>query len=217
VQWAAWIWLVSGVLYLVCEGIAAVAFPDYSYARNYISDLGVPDIGPFKGTMIDSPLHAVMNFGFIERGVLFAIASLLITRGTSSRQRTIFLTLVFCHGIGGVLVGLVPASPAAAAAGIHFLHVIGALFAITAGNALLIYVGLYSAQPGASRTYKIACTTAGVLGFIGFILLLTNIGLQRPVLFEDGVWERLSVYPIIAWTTVTGILILAHARKVSFK
>ena len=43
------LWLLAGVMYLACESIAAAAFPGYSYARNYISDLGVPYDGLING------------------------------------------------------------------------------------------------------------------------------------------------------------------------
>ena len=55
---AAGAFLVGGVTYLAAEAVAALGWTDrpYSYARNNISDLGIPDI---------SPLHAVMNTGFM--------------------------------------------------------------------------------------------------------------------------------------------------------
>lgn len=211
-RWAASIWLLSGMLYIFCEAVSAAAFPHYSYARNYISDLGVPETGLFQGHVNNSPLHAVMNFGFIARGAMFILASLLIARGMPIHQRRIFSGLALLHGTGGMLVGLIPASPSSAAASIPIMHELGALLAITSGNAILIYGGLFSTPCGASRSYRIASVAAGILGFTGFILLLVNIGFHRPILFDDGVWERLSVYTIIAWTTVTGILILVRTR-----
>ena len=39
---AAVLWITAGVGYLILEAIAAASFrPPYSYARNYISDLGM--------------------------------------------------------------------------------------------------------------------------------------------------------------------------------
>ena len=38
------LWTVAGVGWLVGEAVSASAFPGYSYATNYISDLGVPDV-----------------------------------------------------------------------------------------------------------------------------------------------------------------------------
>jgi len=196
------LWLVSSLLYLLCEAVSASAFPHYNYALNYISDLGMPE----------SPLHEVMNFGFIARGLMFAIASVLIARGTQIRRSVIFLGLALCHGLGGILVGLVPAGPSSAAAGIAFIHVLGALLAIVSGNAILIYVGVRAEQFGASRSYRKACVAAGTLGCISFAMLIVNMGLHHAVLFDDGVWERLSVYPIVIWTAVTGLMLLARTR-----
>src|ERR1700759_4861673 len=54
---AAAVWIAAGLGYLILEAIAAVAFRHhYSYAHNFISDLGVTSRGMFQGRMIDSPL-----------------------------------------------------------------------------------------------------------------------------------------------------------------
>jgi hypothetical protein len=55
------------VTYLVTDGISAAAWenPRYSYVRCWISDLGSSTVGIFQGRLIDSPLHDVVNAGFI--------------------------------------------------------------------------------------------------------------------------------------------------------
>ena len=62
--------------------LAAVAFsPRYSYAHNYVSDLGVPVCGTiFDGRSVCSPLHALMNGDFVLQGVLFFAAALAAAR-----------------------------------------------------------------------------------------------------------------------------------------
>ncbi len=36
-------WIAGPLTYLILEAVAAAAFPHYSYAQNFISDLGIPD------------------------------------------------------------------------------------------------------------------------------------------------------------------------------
>src|SRR6202020_3547923 len=56
-------WLSAGLAYLTLEGIAAAAFrPHYSYAHNFISDLGIPSAS--------SPLAWLMNTAFGVQGTL---------------------------------------------------------------------------------------------------------------------------------------------------
>lgn len=52
---AAACWIAAGVVYVVSEAVAAAAFPGYSYATNYISDLGIPQVETSGGRAIDSP------------------------------------------------------------------------------------------------------------------------------------------------------------------
>ena len=61
--------------YLASETIAAAAFPGYSYARNYISDLGVAAARVIDGRSVHSPLALVMNLGLLCDGALFVVAS----------------------------------------------------------------------------------------------------------------------------------------------
>ena len=92
---------------MVVETVAASAWetPAYSYAFNFISDLGAPDCSTFQGREICSPLHTVMNAGFIVQGVLFVVASVLLQRLASGRARNIYLAIALIYGVGMVLVG----------------------------------------------------------------------------------------------------------------
>ena len=54
--------IAAGAGYPILEAIAAAGFRhQYSYGRNYKSDLGVTYSGMFQGGMIDSPLAHLMN------------------------------------------------------------------------------------------------------------------------------------------------------------
>jgi hypothetical membrane protein len=200
---AAAAWLASSLLYLGCEAVAASAFPDYSYAHRYISDLGSPDRGFFLGRMLDSPLHAVMNAGFIGRGLLFLAGSMLILRSGPIPGRAAFMILSLVQAAGIILVGMVPVGPSSGA--LLPLHTFGAAMAILGGNLFWVCVGLSGRRAGLSRDYRAASLAMGGAGLLGFALLAANLALAAPLLFEDGVWERLSVYTVIGWTGFSGL------------
>jgi hypothetical membrane protein len=64
-------WLMAGAAYLILEAVAAAAYrPDYSYAHNYISDLGRPS-RQAAGATIGSGFASAMNAAFYLQGILF--------------------------------------------------------------------------------------------------------------------------------------------------
>jgi hypothetical membrane protein len=103
-----WTRLTIGALFLMAtsefflvQSIAQMAWPGYSVSRYDISALGVTECGPYSNGSggltfyACSPLHAVMNAGFILLGVL-TIAGVLLTRSIWPRRRltSVGLTLV---------------------------------------------------------------------------------------------------------------------------
>src|SRR5882757_10352983 len=83
---AAVAWLSAGLAYLTLEAGAAAAFrPHYSYARDLISDLGIPSN--------DSPLAWLMNIAFGVQGTLFLVGAILMVRAVAPRKAGLFLTL----------------------------------------------------------------------------------------------------------------------------
>ncbi|MEU7589973.1 DUF998 domain-containing protein [Micromonospora sp. NPDC049230] len=124
---AAATFLLGAVIYLAAEGITAAAWksPSYSYADNWISDLGSATAGVFQGRELDSPLHVVMNSGFIVQGLLFGIATALLSRTISGRSRFTAVTGIVTL-IGYVLVGTFHGSLQAQQNGTLPLHFTGA-------------------------------------------------------------------------------------------
>ena len=101
--------VVNTLQWLIIEAVAAAAWtqPPYSYATNYISDLGVPDCGTeFQGRAICSPLHSWMNASFMAEGLLFGLGVLLLSRLVAGRARRVVVALAVAHAVGFVLVGL---------------------------------------------------------------------------------------------------------------
>lgn len=209
------LWLLAGLGWLIGEAVTASAFPGYSYATNYISDLGVPDIAPFQGRSIDSPLSAVMNLTFIGHGVLFAAAGLLAARAFHSDARRVasaVAALSVAHGIGIVLVGSFHGSQASVDDGTIALHVIGAAVAIIAGNLVAIVAGAGTSKLGVPRMYRIVSIGLGVVGLMCLVMLTVDSSTTAFDILADGVWERASVYTVIAWEILTGATLLAGRR-----
>jgi len=201
-------WIAAAVVYVGTEAVSASAFPGYSYSANYISDLGVPDVAVFQGRAIDSPLHAVMNAGFILQGVLYLVAAVVATRALRTGPRRAFLALAVVHAVGITVVGLIHGSASSDASGIGWMHVVGAGMAIIAGNAASITAGIGSGRTGAGRAFRIASVALGVVGLAALLLLQALGGSDI-----DGVWERGSVYTVTAWELMTGVAVLVAARR----
>lgn len=203
------VWALAGVVWFVGEAVSASAFPGYSYATNYISDLGIPDVGAFQGRAIDSPLHDVMNVTFLAQGILFAVGAVLASRAARGGRRRLFLGLAVTHAIGMALVGIVHGSQASVDSGIAALHVLGAALAIIAGNVGAIVAGLNARAP---RTYRVASVLLGVVGLVGLVMLEVDSTSSTIDLLPDGVWERSAVYTIMVWELLTGILLATATR-----
>jgi hypothetical membrane protein len=205
--------MVSAVAYFACEAIAAAAWrhPPYSYAHNYISDLGVP--GPpstLMGRVIDSPLAGVMNAGFIGHGVLFLIAALLLAPVLApllpGRWRIAVIVLAVLHSAGIIMVGVVHGSAYSIAHGLFVYHSAGANLAIFGGNVLSIVVGSLHRRLHAPRWFGVISIGLGALGFLslGLLALRTSV--------PDGIFERGAVYSIFIWELFTGAALLRTIR-----
>src|SRR6476661_1257685 len=128
----------AGCVYLAGEAVAARAWtaPAYSYARNWISDLGAPASGLFHGRMVDSPLHGLMNAAFLADGLLFLLGAVLLARAARpARPASLFLGLAAVHSAGMLLIALVPETVPAP---VGSLHLVGALLAIGGGNGAIM-------------------------------------------------------------------------------
>ncbi|MEU6049132.1 DUF998 domain-containing protein [Streptomyces xanthochromogenes] len=195
--------VVNAVQWVVCEAITAAAWtePPYSYASNYISDLGVPVCGTqFQGRDICSPDHALMNASFMAEGVLFALGVVLLARLVTGRTRRVVVALALAHGVGMVLVGLFHGSRDGVSIGLA-IHGGGAAVGILCANALAIVVGSLRSL-GLSSAYRVFSITVGTLGLVSEAFVGASAG-------TAGVFERGGVYSWLLWSSVTGVLLLA--------
>ena len=142
--------LLLGFVYLVFEFIAAAAWvePPYDWARNYISDLGFSDCASVEGIRLCSPLHGLMNAGFLVQGTVFAVGSILVTSllFPPGPFRRVVRALMVVSGAGTFLVGVFHLSLALTASGFGWVHFTVAFVAIGPGNAGILLLGIGAAR-----------------------------------------------------------------------
>jgi hypothetical membrane protein len=198
--------LLGSVVYLAAEAIAAAGWksPSYSYAQNWISDLGSATAGVFQGRELNSPLHVVMNAGFIIQGLLVGFAIVLLSRTIVGRTRRFTSIMGVVIAIGYVLVGTFHGSLQAQQDGTLPLHFTGAALAIFGGNALALVLGLHWRKSAGTRTLGLLSAVVGGLGLLAAVVLMSTFNADVP----SGLIERCSVYSIVLWELLVAVALL---------
>ncbi|WP_330251689.1 DUF998 domain-containing protein [Nocardia sp. NBC_00565] len=205
--------LILASSYYLVESIVAARWPappGYSWSRNMISDLGVPEcLGDApSGRFICSPWHALMSAEFVLLGIWVLAAAILLKPllpKTPLAEAITYLALINC--LGNVLVGVFPGSASEAPDGSHLrvvLHPTGAYLELFAGIAIMAIIArLYRAHRGYTAF------TLAMLGasFVGMIASVTSSPLGA------GAAERLAIDPFVWWRIVTGVVVLAAAGR----
>ncbi|PFD41471.1 hypothetical protein CN285_12540 [Bacillus cereus] len=201
-------YILASFIYLICEAISAIAWstPLYKYYFNFISDLGVPMYAVFDDRIVNSPLDYVMNFEFFAHGILFLWGFCIIMNLFSVRDRTVILGLSIVHCIGIIMVTIFPGYDYW---GLKY-HFIGAVMAICAGDFALLYTGLALSKCKDCRNFSLLSVSLGVIGIISACLCKFN------TLGYPAVFERISVYTIMGWDILFGILLIKGCMEISF-
>jgi hypothetical membrane protein len=207
------VWTAAGVFYLLAEIVAAQRFaPPYSFAWNFISDLGVTDCGVvIAGRQLCSPLHGLMNAAFITQGIAFLAGALLLLKQLSSKkQGFIYCCVAFAAGM--TLVGLFPGSFDQLKNGTGIFHVLGGVLGIFGGNSALLLSPIAKDlhAPSAIRAFS---KIAPVLGLAAAVILLIAQIKRTVFVFPPGIWERIGVDAIVLWQLVLGAWLLATSPK----
>lgn len=200
----------ASLWYLFTETLSAAAFPGYSYAHNYISDLGIPEISTFEGRVINSPLHNLMNAGFIGHGLFFLLGSICLALALVKTPR-LLVPLALIQAFGISMVGLTHGSAASAELGIGGYHFMGAGMSILGGNGIALLA--LASQPLRELFGRRRAVLSAALGATGFIAVFILQALQTSgasFLFDYGIWERTSVYTITAWGLLAAYTCLTH-------
>ncbi|OBI41749.1 DUF998 domain-containing protein [Mycobacterium colombiense] len=199
------LWVVAGVGYLVFEAIAAAAFePAYSYARNYISDLGLPNGTVVHGRPIYSPRAYLMHAAFYLQGVLFFLGASLMVGVPDNRRARVFLGVVATNAVGNIVIGSVHSGT---------VHIVGALLAIVGGNAAILLGSGVIGPLAARRRYRRLSKAIAALGFLCLAMLMIKPAAATTYLLRDGAWERGSVYTITGWQLLTAACLLVETTR----
>ena len=185
------------LVFLVSEAIAAIAWTagTYDYGHNFISDLGTTLCGStYGGREMCSPLHGVMNFGFVAMGLGVAVFVALMASRLPIVRRVILTLLGLSVALGMSLVAGFPGGAESVADGTIALHVLGAAIAIAAGNVLAIALGANGPRLGLAPWYRPLAIALGIIGLVGLALLGGGATALDPAVFE-----RIAVYAIFAW------------------
>jgi hypothetical membrane protein len=195
---------VAAVGYLILEAVAAAGYePVYSYARNYISELGVNG-ELVHGRMSGSTRSYLMHTAFYLQGILFFLGALLIVGVPDSRRARIFLGLVAANAVGNIVIGTLHSGK---------LHRVGAALAIVGGNTAILAGSAIVATIGGHRWYRRISKIVAALGLLSLMMLLINLATSKANVLPDGVWERGSVYSIIIWQLLTAGCLLTIRRQ----
>ncbi|BCZ22170.1 DUF998 domain-containing protein [Mycobacterium senriense] len=199
------LWVVAAVSYLVLEAIAAGAFePAYSYARDYISDLGLPGGTLVHGRPIYSPRAYLMHAAFYLQGILFLLGASLIVGVPDNRRARLFLGAVATNAVGNIVIGTVHGGA---------VHVAGAVLAIAGGNAAILLGSGVIGPLAAWRRYRGLSKAIAALGLLCLAMLMIKSATATTFLLPDGAWERGSVYSITGWQLLTAACLLVGTTR----
>lgn len=196
--------------YFLAQLIAQLGWPGYSISQLDVSALGVTVCGPFTDPTTHvtisacSPLHAVMNIGFIALGIL-TIIGIYLTRSVWPKRKlsTVGRVFIMLGGLGEILAGAFPGNVNIP------LHATGALLHWVIGGIGILLIG-FALRKGSPRLAAFSFVCAA-LALIGFFLY----GSQEYFGLGRGGMERLTAYPLTVWLIVVGITLLLRKRDVT--
>ncbi len=199
--------LLATVQVLVVEAVVAAAWEvvPYSRAHHYVSDLGLAGCAELTGRTVCSPLHALMNAGFVVHALLVAAAVVLLRDLVPGRARRWVVAAVVAHAVGVAWVGLVPGSLAEPVGGLprYVVHNVGSVLAVVGGN-----VGALVAGTALLRRHRGWSVTSLVLGGAGAVAtVLDVVGVELGP--GPGAGQRATMYPAVVWLVLTGAAVVA--------
>ena len=181
------VFIFGSLYYLAGEAISATFFHDSlinTYLFHTISELGIPNG--------NSPLFWLMNSAFILIGLTFIFGNFYKFKDFLIKNKIVFHVLTLVTSLGVIIVGLIHGGNPLTSG----YHTLGAIMAILGGNILLV---LISRSMGDFDTYQKITLILGFAGLIAFWIMFFNVkSIYMPV------FERLSVYPLILWSFLTG-------------
>jgi len=183
--------IIGSIWYMIAETICAFTFKDTlinTYLIHTISELGIPNS--------NSPYFFLMNSAFILIGLFSLFASFYEFKNHIIKNKIIYYIFTLIGGVGVIIVGLIHAGNPLALT----YHALGAIMAIFGGNMLLLII---SKSMDRFEAYQKILLVLGIIGLIGFGILISNMGkIYMPV------FERISVYTLVIWNFITGVYLI---------
>ena len=185
------VFLLGSIYYITCEFICAIYFNDQlfnTYIYHTISELGIPNY--------NSPFFFLMNSAFILIGLTLLFGNFSQIKNYIIKNKTLFYILTVITAMGVIIVGLIHGGNPLTSG----YHTLGAVMAILGGNLLLLII---SKSMENFQDYQKITFILGIIGLIVFWVMFFNIeSIYMPV------FERLSVYTLILWSFLTGIVLI---------
>jgi hypothetical membrane protein len=178
--------------------------PDYSQARDFISELGAPD----------APLPAVMNLlGIAFVGLLLVVFSVPLRRWQPpGALGTVGSLLLAVSGVAFMAVGLLPCdrpgcsleTPSAVMQG----HLMAGLTAMTTQTLAALAFGLRVFSGTGPRWYATTSLCLGLAALLALALLFgTGLQLRAP-----GIAQKVMQFSADIWVLVTAVALLRARR-----
>ncbi len=197
---------IAGVLFLVASAqfilglvIAEALYPDYSIAKNYISDLGV------------GPSSIIFNSSAFLLGVLSLIGAYFLPRTADFRRLTVLLILM---AIGAMGVGIFTSAFSTT------IHGAVSLMAFGFGSLSAIASFKVSKLPLSAISVVLGVMTLGALALFSAGLVTTgSLTSSEPPASEfflgigPGGMERMIVYPALIWLALFSGHLIAISEK----
>nr|WP_294998258.1 DUF998 domain-containing protein [uncultured Methanobrevibacter sp.] len=185
--------LIGSLYYIIAEAISATFFNasiTNTYLFHTISELGIPNF--------NSPLFWLMNSAFILIGLVMLFGSFYKFKDYIVKNNIPYYIFTVITALGVIIVGLIHGGNPLTSG----YHTMGAVMAILGGNILLI---LISRSMDEFSNYQKTTLVLGVIGLLAFWMMFFSMGnAYMPTL------ERLSVYPMIIWSFVTGVYLIRN-------
>ena len=179
--------ILGSLYYLIAEAISATFFNASllnTYVFHTISELGIPST--------NSPLFLLMNSAFILIGLTLIFGNFYKFKDYIVKNKIIFYIFTLITALGVIIVGLIHGGNPMTSG----YHTLGAVMAILGGNIFLV---LISKSMDGFGAYQKITLILGVIGLIAFWVMFFNMeSIYMPV------FERLSVYPLVMWSFITG-------------
>ena len=179
--------ILGSLYYLIAEAISATFFNDSlvnTYIFHTISELGIPSV--------NSPLSMLMNSAFILIGLTLIFGNFYKFKDLIVKNKIIIYILTLITALGVIIVGLIHGGNPLTSG----YHTLGAVMAILGGNILLALISKSMDEFG---IYQKITLILGLIGLIVFWIMFFNMeSIYMPV------FERLSVYPLVIWSLLTG-------------